>query len=48
MLIILVILILLFGGFGVSQWGTPYGHGGIGLGTVLLIVLIFMLFSGRL
>ena len=43
MLILLIILILLFGGgggyYGHSRWG-PSGGAGVGLGTVLLILLI--------
>ena len=43
MLILLIILILLFGGgggyYGHSRWG-PSGGAGIGLGTILIILLI--------
>ena len=43
MLILLIILILLFGSgggyYGHSRWG-PSGGAGVGLGTVLLILLI--------
>jgi len=43
MLILIIVLILLFGGgggyYGHSRWG-PSGGAGIGLGTVLLILLI--------
>lgn len=43
MLILVIILILLFGGgggyYGHSRWG-PSGGAGIGLGTVLLILLV--------
>jgi hypothetical protein len=43
MLILLIVLILLFGGgfgyYGHSRWGPP-GGAGIGLGTILLILLI--------
>ena len=46
MLFLIVILILLFGGAGFHQWGTPYGFGGIGIGTILLIILLFMLLRG--
>jgi hypothetical protein len=49
LLIILVLLILFSGGIGFHQgWGTPYGTGGIGIGTILVIVLLFLLFTGRL
>jgi hypothetical protein len=43
MLLIIIILILLFGGgggyYGHTRWG-PSGGAGIGLGTILLILLI--------
>jgi len=43
MLILLIILILLFGGgfgyYGHSRWG-PSGGAGVGLGTILVILLI--------
>jgi hypothetical protein len=43
MLIVLIILILLMGGgggyYGHTRWG-PSGGAGIGLGTILLILLI--------
>ena len=52
LVLILIVCLLLFGGFGYyggwhSQYPTYYG-GGIGLGTILVIVLIFLLLSGRL
>ncbi len=47
MLILLIILILLFGGVGAFGRGS-YRHGGIGLGTILLVVLIVMLLRGGL
>ena len=43
MLILIIVLLLIFGGgggyYGHSRWG-PSGGAGIGLGTVLLILLI--------
>jgi hypothetical protein len=43
MLLLIIILLLVFGGgggyFGYSRWGAR-GGGGIGLGTILLILLI--------
>lgn len=46
MLILLILLILLFGGgfgyLGHQNFG-PIGAGGIGVGTILVIVLIFWL-----
>ena len=44
MLIILIILALLF--FGGGIYHEPFRYPGIGLGTVLLIVLIVMLVRG--
>ena len=49
MLLLLIVLILLFGG-GFGYWGHqnygPWGGPGIGLGTVLLILLIIYLVGG--
>ncbi len=49
MLILIIILILLFGGgggyYGHSRWG-PTGGAGVGLGTILLILLIVYLVGG--
>ena len=43
MIILIILLILLFGGgggyYGHSRWG-PSGGAGIGLGTILIILLI--------
>jgi hypothetical protein len=43
MLLLIIILILLFGGgggyYGHTRWG-PSGGAGVGLGTILLILLI--------
>jgi hypothetical protein len=49
MLILLIILLLLFGGgggyYGYGRWGYA-GGAGIGLGTILLIVLLVYLMGG--
>ena len=45
MLILLIVLILLFGGVGAFGRG-HYRNGGIGLGTILIIILIIMLLRG--
>ena len=49
MLLLIIVLILLFGGFGTYQgcnrWGYVHG-GGIGLGTILIIILIVYLLGG--
>jgi len=52
MLVLLIIIILLCGGFGAFGWNhddyAPFARGGVGLGTILVIVLIILLISGRL
>ena len=49
MLLLIIILLLIFGlgggYYGHSRWG-PSGGAGIGLGTVLLIVLVVYLLGG--
>jgi hypothetical protein len=49
MIILLILLLLLFGGgggwYGNQRWGPPGGIG-IGLGTILLIVLVIWLLGG--
>ena len=49
MLILIVVLLLLFGGgggyYGHSRWGGK-GSAGIGIGTVLLIVLLVWMLGG--
>jgi len=49
MLLLIVILILLFGGgggyYGHTRWG-PSGGFGIGLGTILLILLLAYMLGG--
>lgn len=50
MLIVLIVLLLLLGGgtgyYGHSRWGSG-GSAGIGLGTILLIVLLVYLLGGH-
>ena len=50
MLIVLIILLLLLGGgggyYGYSRWGFR-GSSGIGLGTVLLILLVLYMLGGE-
>jgi hypothetical protein len=43
MLIILIVLVILFGGFGYNRYG--WSGGGIGLGGVLLIALALYYFG---
>lgn len=50
LLLLILAIIFLFGGFGAhfNGWGGPayggyLGGGGIGLGTILIIILIIML-----
>ncbi len=49
MLILIILLVLIFGGgggyYGHSRWG-PGGDAGIGLGTILLILLIAYMLGG--
>ena len=51
LLIILVVILLLFGGglgyYGHSNWG-GYAGPGIGLGTLLIVVLVIFLLMGRI
>jgi hypothetical protein len=50
--LIIILIIVMFGGVGGSRWGVPYGYGGghygIGLMGVLLIIVIVLLLSGRI
>jgi len=46
-LLLIVLLLLVFG--GLPNWGYhQYGYGPSGLGGLLLIIVIIMMFSGRL
>lgn len=46
-LLLIVLLLLVFG--GLPNWGYhQYGYGPSGIGGLLLIILVVMLFSGRL
>jgi hypothetical protein len=47
MLILIIVLILLFGGGAGYRYRDRYGPH-IGLGTILLIILVVWLLSGRL
>ncbi len=47
MLILIIILILVFGGGFGYRYRDRYGPH-IGLGTILLIILVFFLLSGRI
>jgi hypothetical protein len=42
-LIIIILVVLFGGGFGYSRWGY---RGGIGIGSILLIVLVIYLLLG--
>lgn len=46
-IVVLLLMMLGFGGGYAGGWGTPYGYGGFGLGGVLLVVLVAMLLTGR-
>jgi hypothetical protein len=49
MIVLIIVLILLFGGgfgyWGHSQWGGSYGYAGpsIGIGTILVLLLVLYL-----
>jgi len=49
MLILIILLVLIFGGgggyYGHSRWG-PSGGAGIGLGTILVILLLAYMLGG--
>ena len=47
LLLLIIILVLVFG--GLPRWGYhSYGYGPSGLAGVVLLVLVVMLFTGRL
>lgn len=50
LLLIILIVLLLFGGLPMAPWGGwhSYGWGPSGLGVILLIILVVLLLTGRL
>ncbi len=47
LVLLVIILLVVFG--GLPQWGFhSYGYAPVGLGSVLLIVLVVLLLTGRL
>ncbi|HSX80559.1 MAG TPA: DUF3309 family protein [Candidatus Saccharimonadia bacterium] len=47
LLLLIIVLVLVFG--GLPRWGYhSYGYGPSGLAGVVLLVLVVMLFTGRL
>jgi hypothetical protein len=47
LLLLIIVLVLVFG--GLPRWGYhSYSYAPSGIGTVLLIILIVLLFTGRL
>jgi hypothetical protein len=47
LLLLIIVLVLLFG--GLPHWGYhSYGYGPSGLAGVVILVLVVMLFTGRL
>lgn len=47
-LLVLIVLIVLFGAGGLVAENPVIRSGGIGLGTILVIVLLILLLTGRL
>jgi hypothetical protein len=52
--LIIVLIIVLFGGIGPTfysgapwRYGFGYGHGGVGVVTIILIVVLFCALTGR-
>lgn len=51
LLVIILIIVLLFGGvgfYGHGAWGPNFGYGIGGLGGIVVLVLVIMLLTGRL
>ncbi len=47
-ILIVLAVIFLLGGGASYRTNKTYGYGGIGIGTVLLIVLLVMMLTGRI
>ena len=50
-IVVLLIVLLLFGGgygYNAGWHSSPYGMGGLGLGGIIVLVLVVLLFTGRL
>jgi hypothetical protein len=52
-ILVIILLLALFGGWGYHSgyYGvgtTPYGWGGWGFGTILIVILLILALSGRL
>jgi hypothetical protein len=54
MILLLIVLLFVFGGgfgyWGHNRWGNevPWSGPGIGIGTILIILLLFWILGGRL
>ncbi len=47
LVLLIIVLVLVFG--GLPRWGYhSYGYAPVGLGTMLLIILVVLLLTGRL
>ena len=52
LIVLILVIMLLFGGVGAPYFGGSYGygmgHGGIGLIGIILVVVVLLMLSGRL
>jgi hypothetical protein len=50
LILVILLVIFLFGGFSgkIGGYGYGYGHGGVGIIGVILIVVLVLLFMGRI
>jgi Na+/melibiose symporter-like transporter len=50
LILVIVLVVFLLGGFSgrIGGYGYGYGHGGIGVIGIILIVLVILMLTGRL